>query len=63
MDDCSGSLTAFVVIFLLAAIAESLVDGITTGNALCTVDGLRTAVLALMEPLEELSPRNELLFV
>jgi|TARA_X000000368_G_scaffold190952_1_gene150552 hypothetical protein len=58
MDDCSGSLTAFVVIFLLAAIAESLVDGITTGNALCTVDGLRIAVLALMEPLEELSPRT-----
>jgi hypothetical protein len=61
MDDCSSSLTAFVVIFLLAAIAESLVDGITTRNALCTVDGLRTAALALREPLP--SPRNELLFV
>jgi hypothetical protein len=57
MDDCSGSLTAFgVVPFLLAANAESLGDGTTTGNALCTVDGLRTAALALMEPLP--SPRT-----
>jgi len=57
MDDCSGSLTAFgVVPFLLAANAESLGDGTTNGNALCTVDGLRTAALALMEPLP--SPRT-----
>jgi hypothetical protein len=57
MDDCSGSLTAFgVVPFLLAANAESLGDGTITGNALCTVDGLRTAALALMEPLP--SPRT-----
>jgi len=60
MDDCSGSLTAFgVMLFLLAADAASLGDGTTTGNALCAVvDGLRTAALALMEPLEEPSPRT-----
>jgi hypothetical protein len=51
------------MLFLLAADAESLGDGTTTGNALCAVDGLRIAALALMEPLEEPSPRNELLFV